>query len=134
MESATLTDENVWRWMLGVEFIPAVLYFLLLFFVPKSPRWLYLNGHIAEAKEVCINIHGDEVGSSEIKSIEENTASDQKKSDVKIIELLKPSLRFILEPPCSRMILLFSILPIVLKDQGFFHIKKSTYISLILSK
>ena len=96
VESATLTDENVWRWMLGVEFIPAVLYFLLLFFVPKSPRWLYLNGHIAEAKEVCINIHGDEVGNSEIKSIEENTATDQKKSDVKIIELLKPSLRFIL--------------------------------------
>jgi SP family arabinose:H+ symporter-like MFS transporter len=95
-DSVSLTDENVWRWMLGVEFIPAVLYFLLLFFVPKSPRWLYLNGHTAEAKKVCIKIHGDEVGHLEIKSIEENTASDQKKSDVKIKELLNPSLRFIL--------------------------------------
>ena len=33
-------DENVWRWMLGVEFIPAILYFILMFFVPMSPRWL----------------------------------------------------------------------------------------------
>ena len=95
-DSVFLTDENVWKWMLGVEFIPALLYFSLLFFVPKSPRWLYLNGQIAEAKKVCINIHGDEVGNIEIKSIEENTDADQKKSDIKIKELLKPSLRFIL--------------------------------------
>ena len=36
-----LTDENVWRWMLGVEALPAVLYFLALFCVPRSPRWLF---------------------------------------------------------------------------------------------
>ena len=36
-----LSDENVWRWMLGLELIPAVLYFFFLFFVPRSPRWLY---------------------------------------------------------------------------------------------
>jgi MFS family permease len=47
VDSTFLTDESVWRWMLGVEFVPALFYFLLLFFVPKSPRWLYLNGHIA---------------------------------------------------------------------------------------
>ena len=95
-DSVILADENVWRWMLGVEFIPALLYFLLLFFVPKSPRWLYLNGQIAEAKKVLLNIHGDEVGNIEIKSIEENSAADQKKSNIKIKDLLKPSLRFIL--------------------------------------
>ena len=33
-ESTFLTDQNVWRWMLGVEFFPALIYFLLLFFVP----------------------------------------------------------------------------------------------------
>ena len=32
-ESTFLTDENVWRWMLGVELFPALLYFILLFFV-----------------------------------------------------------------------------------------------------
>jgi MFS family permease len=55
-----------------------------------------LNGHIAEAKEVCVTIHGDEIGNQEIKSIEENTAADQNKSKIKIKELLNPSLRFIL--------------------------------------
>ena len=30
-----LTDENVWRWMLGVEALPALLYFVALFFVLK---------------------------------------------------------------------------------------------------
>ena len=33
-------DENNWRWMLGLETVPAILYFFGLFFVPTSPRWL----------------------------------------------------------------------------------------------
>ena len=40
-EGTFLNDQNVWRWMLGVELIPAVVYFTFLFFVPKSPRWLF---------------------------------------------------------------------------------------------
>jgi sugar porter (SP) family MFS transporter len=32
--------ENAWRWMLGVEAIPALLYSLLCFTLPESPRWL----------------------------------------------------------------------------------------------
>ena len=43
-------DQNVWRWMLGVEFFPAILYFGLLFFVPKSPRWLYTQKIVIQAK------------------------------------------------------------------------------------
>lgn len=35
--------ENDWRWMLGVEAIPAFLYTVLVIGVPKSPRWLYLH-------------------------------------------------------------------------------------------
>lgn len=96
LDSTFLTDENVWRWMLGVELIPALLYFSLLFFVPKSPRWLYLKGHLSEAKKVIVNIHGSEKGAAEIKRIEENSNSDNHKSNLKIKDLLKPSLRFIL--------------------------------------
>jgi sugar porter (SP) family MFS transporter len=33
-----------WRWMLGVMVIPAVLFWILLRFIPESPRWLILNG------------------------------------------------------------------------------------------
>tara|TARA_B100000809_G_scaffold208721_1_gene211507 strand:+ start:2464 stop:4005 length:1542 start_codon:yes stop_codon:yes gene_type:complete len=95
-ESTFLTDENVWRWMLGVELIPAVIYFVFLFFVPKSPRWLYLKGHFEEAKKVLTQIHGIERGGIEIAAIERNIHADKNKTPLKIKDLLKPSLRFIL--------------------------------------
>ena len=63
-ESTFLNDQNVWRWMLGVELIPAGCYFVLLFFVPKSPRWLYLKGNFEGAKKVLYKIHGAEIGPS----------------------------------------------------------------------
>ena len=95
-DSTFLTDENVWRWMLGVELIPAIIYFVFLFFVPKSPRWLYLNQNFAEAKKVLIKIHGVDRGSIEIAAIEKNIHLDENKSKLKIRDLLKSSLRFIL--------------------------------------
>jgi len=95
-ESTFLTDENVWRWMLGVEFIPAVFYFSFLFFIPKSPRWLYLKENFEEAKKVLNRIHGTERGGLEISAIEKNIHADKNKAPLKIKDLLKPSLRFIL--------------------------------------
>lgn len=43
---------NAWRWMLGVEAIPAAIYTLLVVSVPKSPRWLIVQNRTNEAKEV----------------------------------------------------------------------------------
>ena len=82
-----LTDENVWRWMLGVELIPAILYFIFLFFVPKSPRWLYLKNHISDAKEVLIRLHGR--GHTEVTSIENSILTDKDTSTLKLTDLLK---------------------------------------------
>ena len=95
-ESTFLKDENVWRWMLGVELIPALFYFVFLFFVPNSPRWLYLKGKYKEAKKVLVQIHGKVKGELEITSIEENINADENKSPLKLKDLLKRSLRFIL--------------------------------------
>ena len=44
--------ENSWRWMIGVEAIPAIIYTLLVITVPKSPRWLLLKGRENEARKV----------------------------------------------------------------------------------
>lgn len=41
--------ENAWRWMLGVEAIPAFIYSLMVLGVPKSPRWLLVKKHDREA-------------------------------------------------------------------------------------
>ncbi len=95
-DSAFFTEENVWRWMLGVELIPALLYFVALFYVPRSPRWLYLKNKFDEAKSVLNKVHGEEVGRIEIQSIEENINADKTKSKVAIKDLLKPALRFII--------------------------------------
>ncbi|MEX2402328.1 MAG: sugar porter family MFS transporter [Rhodothermales bacterium] len=41
-----------WRWMFGVEALPAALFFILLFFIPYSPRWLVKQGRTKDAREV----------------------------------------------------------------------------------
>lgn len=48
--------ENSWRWMLGVETLPAVLFFILLFTIPRSPRWLVMHHRIEEAEGVLERI------------------------------------------------------------------------------
>ncbi|NNE25858.1 MAG: sugar porter family MFS transporter [Saprospiraceae bacterium] len=91
-----LNDANVWRWMLGVEMGPAVLYFILLFFVPRSPRWLYAKGHVREAKNILNKIHGEGTAEEESKAIEENIRLSEMASEVRIKDLLKPALRYIM--------------------------------------
>jgi len=45
--------EESWRWMLGVEVIPALLFFILSFTLPESPRWLIVaKNRVAEAREI----------------------------------------------------------------------------------
>jgi len=52
--------ENSWRWMVGVEGIPAIIYTLFVLTVPKSPRWLITQGRIEEAKKVLLLIEPDQ--------------------------------------------------------------------------
>ena len=94
--SQLLSDENVWRWMLGVEFFPAILYFGLLFFVPKSPRWLYTKNYIDRAKQVLERIHGSEQAEVEIESIEKNLEDSETSKSVSVRDLFAPALRFIM--------------------------------------
>jgi len=44
--------ETEWRWKLGVQALPAVAFFILLFYIPRSPRWLMLRGGEVEAAKV----------------------------------------------------------------------------------
>jgi SP family arabinose:H+ symporter-like MFS transporter len=44
--------ETEWRWKLGIAAVPAAIFFILLFFIPRSPRWLVGKQRIAEAREV----------------------------------------------------------------------------------
>ncbi|SHF91400.1 MFS transporter, sugar porter (SP) family [Flavobacterium fluvii] len=51
---------NAWRWMLGVQVFPSVIYTLMAFSIPESPRWLYSMLRIEEAKLIF-----DKIGSKE---------------------------------------------------------------------
>jgi sugar porter (SP) family MFS transporter len=41
-----------WRWQLGISAVPAILFLVALFFIPRSPRWLLMQSRNAEALEV----------------------------------------------------------------------------------
>jgi MFS family permease len=57
----TVTEPGFrWRIMLGAEALPALLYLILLFFIPRSPRWLLQKGLGDEAQNVLVKIHGPE--------------------------------------------------------------------------
>lgn len=52
--------ENAWRWMIGIEALPAIIYTLFVLTVPKSPRWLLTKFRNDEAKDVLKLINPDQ--------------------------------------------------------------------------
>ncbi|HTR82484.1 MAG TPA: sugar porter family MFS transporter [Bacteroidota bacterium] len=60
--------ENNWRWMFGVMAIPSAIFFLLLFFVPESPRWLVKKGESEKARTVLGKV-GAENADAELADI-----------------------------------------------------------------
>lgn len=94
-DASFLSDQTVWRWMLGVEFLPAIIYFIFLFFIPKSPRWLFLNGYSEKSFKVLLKIHGEKVGQKEILSLKKGLISKRNKSKIKYKDLFNNSFRFV---------------------------------------
>ena len=69
-----------WRWMVGIEALPAALYLMGIVSVPKSPRWvLFRKNDIEQAQAIFNEINGKELTDSEIKEIKsEQEPSKQK--------------------------------------------------------
>ncbi|CAN6918078.1 unnamed protein product [Brassica oleracea] len=63
----SLMPSPSWRLMLGVLFVPSlVFFFLTIFFLPESPRWLVSKGRMLEAKRVLQRLRGREDVSGEM--------------------------------------------------------------------
>jgi MFS transporter, SP family, arabinose:H+ symporter len=60
--------EMEWRWMLGVSGIPAALFLVMLFGIPRSPRWLVKKRRVDEAREV-LRLTGEENYEAELQDI-----------------------------------------------------------------
>lgn len=80
-----------WRWMFGAETVPAFLFFLLMFFVPESPRWLVKYGRNDEAEAILTRVGGAEYGKSELANIQQ-TISNEEVAKVNFGDLLEPKL------------------------------------------
>jgi len=66
---------NEWRWQLGIAAVPAMLFFVMLFTIPRSARWLVLKKRIPEAREVMA-ILGSENPDGELKEIVDSIHSE----------------------------------------------------------
>lgn len=81
--------DEVWRAMLGMAFIPAILFFIIIFFIPESPRWLILKKREQEASVILQRIFGSQESASvELNATRRVTSGD--KTDWRMI--LKPGI------------------------------------------
>lgn len=69
-------SEEAWRWMLGVQAIPSLVFFVMVFLVPESPRWLVKNNQPAEAGKVLLSI-GESNPAMALRNIEESLETAQ---------------------------------------------------------
>lgn len=81
-----------WRWMFWMEIIPAGLFFLLLFFVPESPRWLIQKGKAEKAKKTLSKIGGISYAEQQVNTIKAGI----NKAAFNYKELLDPNIKKIL--------------------------------------
>ncbi len=79
------TGINNWRWMFGVEAIPAILFFILLFFVPESPRWLVKKSRINDAESVLTAV-GTKNVASELADIVNSLKEEAGKIGTKLFQ------------------------------------------------
>lgn len=78
--------ENSWRWMMGIQTFPALLYTLLVFTIPESPRWLISKSRNEEAKEILKIINP---GENVDKMLVEITANDHQANKSETIFIKK---------------------------------------------
>lgn len=83
-----------WRWMFALTAVPAVLFFLGMFFVPESPRWLARNGKPERSRVVLERIGGAGYASAALADIEATLVSDTEKVDFR--DLLHPRMRTVM--------------------------------------
>src|SRR5664280_2075591 len=85
---------NNWRWMLGMDAVPAILYFFLLFAVPESPRWLFGKGQQERAAEILVKACGVEQAEEELRNIRRSFA--ERSSGVRVSGLFSRKMSFVM--------------------------------------
>ena len=85
-----------WRWMLGVETLPAIFYLFALLFVPESPRWLAMRGRDDEALRILEKVSGPEQARADLTIIHQSMAAESADKRVPIKRLFQPAMKLVL--------------------------------------
>jgi sugar porter (SP) family MFS transporter len=85
------SGQYAWRWMFGIEAVPAFIFFIAMIFMPESVRWLVKAGQTVKAEKLLKSVGGPEYARTEIKSIQ-NTISKDEVAQVHFSDLVEPKL------------------------------------------
>ncbi len=84
--------DNDWRWMMGVEGIPAAIYFVSVFFIPNSPRWLVTEKQDKDRARQVLEKMGVDNVEEELQRIEKAESIEEKQEGSIFIKYRKPLL------------------------------------------
>ena len=94
-QALRLEDWN-WRWMLGVEALPAVFYFVALHSVPESPRWLIMHDRNADALAVMARVTDQARAEVELKEVLVSLDAESGAERGLLRDLFHPSMKLVL--------------------------------------
>ena len=86
-----LTPENTWRYMLAAAVIPSILFFILLLFVPESPRWLIQREKHDQAHHIFGRIYDEQGAEQELQNVKADIATSKK--GLRFMEIFSPKYR-----------------------------------------
>lgn len=72
-----------WRLMFWAEVIPSLLFFILVFFIPESPRWLATNNQYTRAENILSHIGGLDYARKEIENIKTVLSGSKEKMNIR---------------------------------------------------
>ncbi|WP_111977675.1 sugar porter family MFS transporter [Algibacillus agarilyticus] len=67
---------EAWRWMFWIELAPAIIFFVALFFIPESPRFLVSSGQRDKAKHVLARLYNSDVADEKVAEIAQSLDAD----------------------------------------------------------
>ncbi|MDT0690426.1 sugar porter family MFS transporter [Salegentibacter sp. F188] len=76
------TGEQPWRWMVGIEAVPGLIYLLFVVFIPRSPRWLISKSKTAEAEKVLRIINPESDIKTKMAEIQNQSDSEDTSENI----------------------------------------------------
>jgi sugar porter (SP) family MFS transporter len=84
-----------WRWMFGLTAAPALLFMAGMMAIPESPRWLFQNGKVEQARNILRRIGGETYAQAAASEIQSTLAREDFQT-ARLADLVEPKMRRVL--------------------------------------